>query len=193
VEEVYDYASVRTERASWPAVAKSVAKLDGCYALWRGEIGLYSDEGFLMVVRDGPQAPRELATPDGVLSMSVERLHATVRPTETTPPTLDGVYAHRWFEFDEADWDEFLELSDGAWPDFEAAFDGTRIIGFWRSLDTPGRVLLVTRYPDLATWERSRPNNPQRVEGVAAARQRFMRRAELTKRTIVRVTRLVAL
>ena len=112
-------------------------------------------------------------------------LVATVRPVDDAPLGDDGgVYAHRWFEIDPSDWDEFLALSEGAWPGFEAANPGVRIHGFFREGDD--RVLLVTRYPSLAGWETSR-NGPDEAGGA-----NFRRRHELTRSTIVRTYRLMA-
>ena len=111
-------------------------------------------------------------------------LTATVRPTDASPLSDDGVYALRWFDIDPVDWPEFLALSEGAWPGFEGANPGVRIHGFFRSGED--RVLLVTRYPSLASWETSR-NAPDDAGGA-----NFRRRHELTRSTIVRTYRLIA-
>lgn len=205
MEERYEYRTIRIARGAWrsvaaatygPATRRLAAAGGSIFGLWRGEIGWHSDEGVVMSAWPADAEPDTtvLDDIDGVVDSSVELLVATVRPTSPDPPTADGVYAHRWFECAERDWPEFLELSQGAWPDFEGAFDGTNIVGFWRSLETPAglvRVLLVTRYPSLSTWERSRPYAPEAVPGAEQARAKFLRRAELTERTIVRITRLV--
>ena len=204
-EEAYEYRTIRIERAAWRKVAEaikgectdSVERAGGTFfGLWRGEIGFSSDEGVVMTAWPSRSEPDDTVT-DGIPSVmesTVERLVATVRPTTPEPPTDDGVYAHRWFETTEDHWPEFVELSQAAWTDFEGAFPGTRIIGLWRSLDCKPplvRVLAVTRYPTLAVWERARPYEAERVPGVDEARRRFMRRAELTERTIVRMARLM--
>jgi hypothetical protein len=112
-------------------------------------------------------------------------LTSTVRPTTTEPlPADDGVYALRWFEIDPADWPEFLALSEGAWPGFEGANPGVRIHGFFRRGED--EVLLVTRYPSLASWETSRNATDD------AGGANFRRRHQLTKSTIVRTYRLMA-
>lgn len=205
MEERYEYRTIRIARGAWRRVsddvrgrvAQRVVHAGGTiFGLWRGEIGWHSDEGVVMCAWP-PEAERDrsvLQEIAGVVESSSHRLVATVRPTSPEPPTADGIYAHRWFECAERDWPEFLELSEGAWPDFEETFDGTRIIGFWRSLETPDglvRALLITRYASLAAWERSRPYAPETVPGAEQARAKFLRRAELTERTIVRITRLV--
>jgi hypothetical protein len=188
VHERYGYAQIRVERASWSRVSKSLSDAN-VFGLWRGEIGWYADEGALMTV--GATVPASI---DGVISAVAFELEATVRPVDTTPPAQDGIYAHRWFEVQPDAVEEFIELSTGAWPDFEGAHDGTRVIGLWRRVDgslPSAHLLLVTRYASLAMWEQSRPYNPSPTPGTESARERFMRRAELTLRTGVRVGRLL--
>jgi hypothetical protein len=202
MHERYDYRSIRIERAAWPRViravhsstAEAVRNAGGTlFGLWRGEIGWYTDEGVVITAWPAGTEPVHDATDGiaGVVSSTVERIEATVRPIEVEPPESGGVYAHRWFEIAPGDWDEFAGLSQAAWPDFESAHDGTRVIGLWRSLDDPSRVLLLTRYASLAMWELSRPYNPTPAPGTQDARERFMRRAELTRRTVVRLGRLL--
>ena len=205
MEERYEYRTIRVERAAWRKVAEAVhgecaETINRCggtlFGLWRGEIGFHNDEGIVMTVWPAHTDPDEFASAGipSVMESNIERLVATVRPTSAEPPIDDGIYAHRWFETSEQHWSEFVELSQAAWPDFEGGFPGTRIVGLWRSLDTPPptvRVLLITRYPTLAVWERSRPYEAERVPGVDEARRKFMRRAELTERTVVRIARLI--
>jgi hypothetical protein len=180
----YHYATIRIERGAWRTVAAAVGNV---YGLWRGEIGWYSDEGAVMST-----AP--LASPiEGVISISERSLAPTVRPARADPPTEDGIYAHRWFEVATDHFEEFLELSEGAWPSFESTF-GVRIVGLWRDLEAPAgteHALLITRYPSLAVWESSRPYSADQTPRAEEARRRFVRRAELTVRTGVRVGRLV--
>lgn len=149
------------------------------WGLFVPQIGDTSDSLVLITAADG--------VPQGVDARvhAVDRIVATVRPTATDPLAADdGVYAHRWFDIDPADWDEFLALSEGAWPGFEGANPGVRIHGFFRSGDD--RVLLVTRYPSLAAWETSRNASDD------AGGANFRRRHQLTRSTIVRTYRLIA-
>jgi hypothetical protein len=158
--------------------------------VFRGEIGWHNDEGAVMTAwPEGLTDWVELDRGDG--EFFARAMEPTMRPERPEPLTEDGVYAHRWFQVARSDQDEFLELSAGAWPDFEGAHEGTRVIGLWRRADESEWLLLITRYPSLAMWEQSRPYNPDPSPGTDAARARFGRRAELTKRTIVRLSRLV--
>ena len=200
MHERYEYRTIRIERAAWPtvaaavygSVADAVREAGGVmFGLWRGEIGWWSDEGAVITAWSDEPRHELLDGIPGVIDARVERVRATVRPVEPSPPSMDGVYAHRWFEFAPDDWDEFVDLSQGAWPDFEGAHDGTTVVGLFRGVDDPSRALLLTRYPSLAMWEQSRPYNPNAKEGLEQARARFLRRAELTERTGVVVSRLV--
>lgn len=200
MHERYEYRTIRVERAAWPtvatavhgSVADAVREAGGVvFGLWRGEIGWWSDEGAVITAWSDEPRHELLDKIPGVIDARVERVQATVRPIEPTPPSMDGVYAHRWFEFAPDDWNEFVDLSQGAWPDFEGAHDGTTVVGLFRGTDDLSRALLLTRYPSLAMWEQSRPYNPDAKEGLEQARARFLRRAELTKRTGVVVSRLV--
>ena len=154
---------------------------------WRGagSIGWWDDE--VTVLAGWPDGP-PVGDDTGASGRDVVELVADPRPAAIRPFAAGGLFAHRWFEIATSDWDEFLELSTGAWPDFEAAYEAT-IEAFLRTPresaapDGTIDVLLITRYPTLAAWEESR-----RVEG--AARERFARRRELTRRSIVRVAPL---
>ncbi len=171
------------------------------FALYSGLIGLASDEGvFVRAWPDDDALARECertAAALPVLEASVERLVPSVRPLDGTPPRLGGVYAHRWFWLQPADWPEFQRLSeDGVWLFFES--DGCRIVGLWRSAE-PGplcKALLITRYASVAHWERTRLQSPEPPPNADEALYRRAqdagrRRAELTERSIVRLTRLI--
>lgn len=208
---VYEYRTIRVARASWPQLAQAVfGPVDdetrsaggSLFALFAGVIGFSSDEGVL--VRAWPddlaltrEAGRTRAAAPAVIESAVERLVPSVRPLDATPPRTAGVYAHRWFWLQPQDWDEFQRLSeDGVWPFFES--DGCQIVGLWRSTE-PGplcKALLVTRYDSAAHWERTRLQSPTAPAGAdenlyRRAQDAARRRAELTERTIVRLTRLI--
>jgi hypothetical protein len=206
----YDYRTLRIARAGWPALAASMHGAAAAairdaggslFGLFAGVIGLASDEG--VVISAWPEAEAlathaaRIAALAGALESSGERLVATVRPIDATPPREPGVYAHRWFWLQPQDWPEFLSLSEeGVWPYFES--DGCRIVGLWRSMEAGpmAKALLVTRYPSVAHWERTRLQSPEPPPGAHerlyhAARSAGRRRAEITERSIVRLTRLV--
>jgi hypothetical protein len=200
MHETYEYLSFHAKPRCLPRVAArilevgpaAVARGGGTlYGLWVGQIGLGSNEGILVTAGE-PSALRVLEGVEDVADSRLERLVATVRPERPVPPLEPGVYAHRWFELQDADWPEFVELSTGAWPEFERSFD-SQILALWRSRDVElprARALLLTRYPSLAMWERSRGESA-RSERESAVWQRFVRRHQLTDSTVVFVTRLL--
>jgi quinol monooxygenase YgiN len=144
------------------------------WALLAGQIGVPAGELELLVA--GEDVPAFTAA----TVVRQARLEATARPATDEPPRLDGIYALREFVTDPGDVDELVALSAEAWPTFEGANPGVQVLGLFRDLDEPGRLLLVTRYPDLAAWEGSR-NSPE-----------FQRRNALTKASIVRTYRPIA-
>ncbi len=207
---IYDYRTIRTRRGAWREVADGVrgAAVDvergggAVLGLFAGMIGFASDEG--VVISAWPDA--DAATTGGnaliavlrdVVESTDERLAPTARPLDAAPVREPGVYAHRWFWLQPQDWPEFQRLSEeGVWPYFES--DGCRIIGLWRSMEPgqPARSLLLTRYPTVAHWERTRLQSPDPPPGAderlyRQAQDAGRRRNELTERSIVRLTRLV--
>jgi hypothetical protein len=207
---IYEYRTVRIERAGWPRFSRSlfgtcsdqtIRSGGSVSALFAGVIGLAADEGVLMRAWPDREALANNAartlTVEGLVESRVVVLEPTVRPIGTATPTEPGVYAHRWFWVRDEDQDEFIRLSEeGVWPFFEA--DGCEIIGLWREIarGAPVGLLLITRYVSVAHWERTRTQAPEPPAGADArlyelARQAVRRRAELTQRSIVRLTRLV--
>lgn len=206
---VYEYRTIRIARGAWGRVAADIfgpvreatETVGGrVFLLCSGMIGFASDEGVL--VRAWPDAeslaaPAARSLPGDLVESRVERLAPTVRPRTDAPPRTPGVYAHRWFWLQPQDWDEFQRLSeDGIWPYFES--DGCEIVGLWRSME-PGPLvaaLLITRYPSVAHWERTRLQASEPPPGAdaalyARAQDAGRRRAELTERSIVRLTRIL--
>ncbi len=208
---VYEYRSIRVARGSWsrldaavfgPVDAATRGVGGSIFALCVGMIGMASDEGTIIRAWADDesltrQAGRTLAAADMVIESSAERLVATARPLDATPPRAGGVYAHRWFWLQPQDWDEFQRLSvDGLWPFFES--DGCRIVGLWRSTESGPltKALLITRYASVAHWERTRLLSADPPPGAnedlyRRAQEAGRRRAALTERSIVRLTRIV--
>ena len=150
-------------------------------------VGWASDE--TAVILAGTDAGDLSAAARAAGSRDARPLEATGRPAAGPPVVPTGVVALRWFELAAADWDEFLDLSVGAWPAFESSFDAT-ILGLFRSTDVQppdARALLVTRYASLAVWEESRSALRARSGSLGESGERFLRRRELTRRSVVRI------
>ncbi len=214
--DLYEYRTIRIARGGWPVLARSVrdeiapsivARGGSMVGLFTGLIGFASDEGVILSAWPDAEALTAHAAhivggAAGLIESTSERLAPTVRPLDAAPiapAARDEVYAHRWFWLQPQDWPEFITLSEeGVWPYFES--DGCRIIGLWRSAE-PGplaKSLLITRYPSVAHWERTRLQSPDVPPGAdarlyAAAQAAGRSRAALTERSIVRLTRLLEL
>ena len=118
-----------------------------------------------------------------VVAVEGTPLRATVRPTDADPVRGAGWWVFRDFELGQADVERFVALSAEAWTSFEARF-GARIDGLFRAPDPDAdraRLLLVTRYADLGTWEASRS-----AEEDPESRERFRERRALVRWTRAR-------
>ncbi len=192
MNETYEYRRFKVAAGDWERFSERlrgegarIARESGgtLFGVWRGQIGLEANEGIALTAW-----PDEEALASGALALHglfadaldsrAERLVATLRPDDPSPPVRTGVYAFRFFSIVDTDWTEFADLSARAWPGFESSYDA-RICGFFRSLDVRpphARVLLLTRYASLAVWEASRAD---------VGRPEFQRRHKLTRATIV--------
>ena len=103
-----------------------------------------------------------------------------------------AVYVLRTWKIKPGTWREFQELSHrDIWPALEAA--GARIIGLWTTIIGEGNeVVLLTRYDDLAHWERTRTWAGEPPDGVDSelwrrAAEAVRKRQALTESTHARV------
>jgi hypothetical protein len=125
-----------------------------------------------------------------VETVELDLMSPTLRPLSVEPPVRQGNFAFRWFEMLPNNFEEFLELCETAWPDFESSYD-SQVIGLWRvegNDDGPIRTLLMTRRPNLAMWERSKIPESE-VE--QAVRKKLNRRYDLCDWTNVYTTTLI--
>jgi hypothetical protein len=162
------------------------------YGLFSGLFGLASNELYWVAVRedngpllDGFTPLSKLAASHNLSLQESVQLIPTVRPIEHTMRTKGGIYVFRWFDVNNRDVDEIVRLSDEAWVPFEGDFE-SEIQGLFAEQDhsnKQGKMLLLTRYRDLSVWEASRRPSKE-------ARERFLRRHELTIETTAIATRL---
>ena len=103
-----------------------------------------------------------------------------------------AIYVLRTWRTKPGTWREFQELSNNdIWPAMEAA--GAKIIGLWQTIIGDGNeVVLLTRYDDLAMWERTRTWRGTPPDGVdpelwKRAAQAVAKRQQLTESTHARV------
>jgi hypothetical protein len=161
------------------------------FGLFQGVIGLPSNEVIAVATAAADDALLRAQDIPGLLAVDAVSITATVRPRDPAPLQAPGIYAHRWFHIGARHWPRFLELSEAAWPAFERAF-ASEIVGLWKQDVEPDAslVLLMTRYPDLATWERSRAGAASDAE--QHMRQHFRERQGMVTWTSVVATRLFA-
>ena len=191
MHDVYEERRFCTGPGEWASQVERLraAAGDSLFGVFRGQIGLEANEGVLLTAYpDTAKLALAVgalrAATAGARDVRTERMVATVRPVQVTPPTRPGVYAFRRFEIRDSDSAEFESLSARAWPDFEASHDA-EIVGLWKSLDVrapDARYHLLTRYASLATWEKSRADT---------GKPEFARRHQLTRATVV-VTAVLA-
>ena len=162
------------------------------YGLFFGLFGLASNELYLVAVRGNNLTSEEKITPLASLvaghDLSLQesyQLAPTVRPTEHTARSRAGIYVFRWFDVLNRDVDQIVKLSDEAWVPFEGGFE-SEVQGLFAEKDRrpeQGKMLLLTWYRDLTVWENSRKFPPE-------AKERFLKRHDLTVETIAIATRL---
>lgn len=196
--ENYLHHRIQTKPLAWQTVADelrqalpAMAAAGGVlYGVWRSQIGRPRDE--LNVITawggdpDGQQTISDcLAAGGNVAGHECWPMQPTLRPQSDVPPTRQGNYAFRHFRTPAENWDEFLQLCAEAWPGFEASYEDTQVIGLWRFDDASDGLidsLLLTRRPNLASWERSKlPQGARETE----VRRKLSRRYDLCDATYV--------
>ena len=201
---IYVHHEVSCAPRHWSDVAEQVQNSsyfknsDGhgsLYGIWRSQIGLPRD--VLTMISVWSDIKTASSRSDNILSglkliksHTTKLLAPTLRPKTSEPPVMQGNYAFRWFETPKDNYDKFLQLCEEAWPSFESSFD-SQVIGLWRQQQIEKdsvSTLLLTRRPDLSTWERSKI--PKTMEE-KATREKLSRRYDLCDHTIVYTTTLI--
>ena len=170
--------------ADWPAVVR-VGSFMGLFGISnQGLFGLLS----LPAGEDGRTELRA-RLPVDIELVDTLALRATARPSDDAPLTRAGVYGFRFFDVRAADVAEVVELSRVAWQTFEPdAQYAAEPMGLFRFDDASaerGRMMLLTWYDNLTSWERSRTPHPE-------ATANFQRRATLSRPALAIATRLIA-
>ena len=164
------------------------------WGVWEGIFGVASNELIVVAMAGGERVEPEFtdvladSLSQGEVGLREKLLLApTVRPSGMAPCDKAGLYVFRFFEVSNADTAEIAELSRQAWETFENsdAYQ-TEPQGLFRTADRAterGRMLLVTWYDGLDSWQLSRKPAPE-------ATANFLRRRELTEGTVALATRL---
>jgi hypothetical protein len=171
-------------RGGWRDAGRTV------WGAWEGLFGVASNE-LLVITAEPEDVPAGGVTlPDAVEVLDSLPLAATLRPNAGTRLVRPGLYVFRSFDVRGPDVDEFIELSVRAWEQFEnAAAYSAEPQGLFRpstaEAEAPERLLLVTWYDGLGSWEASRHPAP-------GARKNFAARRALTLATRAVATRLLS-
>jgi hypothetical protein len=187
----YNYFDLRLsrDRATQRAVADHVRTTLGpqAVAVFSPLLGFASNQ--MLVLTDAHAPVEAVMRAPGVVSAERHSLTPTIRPADGGKPVAMGVYVHNWFTIDASGFDEFVKLSGEAWPDFEGHFE-TRIFGLFAArpskddlMEGAWRLLLMTGYRDLDTWQKSR--NPAETARVAFARRRELTRVSLARACVL--------
>jgi hypothetical protein len=158
------------------------------WGAFQGLFGVGSDELIVVSVGDVEKLNDRLLALEAVREADTLLLEPTVRPTSETPLGREGLYVFRFFEIANQDVEEIAALSRAAWETFEATDDYSAepqalFCQADRSAER-GRMLLLTWYDGLESWQTSRNPHPK-------ARENFQRRSALTRGTIAYATRLL--
>ena len=203
-DTIYVHHRIACQPREWNSAAEEIAGAGAArvgtaggslYGLWRSQIGLPRDT--ITAVTLWPDTDTAIRMADllhdemaSVETVELELMTPTLRPKSSAPPKRQGNYAFRWFETPPANFSEFLNLCEAAWPGFESSYD-SQVIGLWRvegSDDGAIRTLLMTRRPGLAMWERTKiPASAAETE----VRKTLSRRYDLCDWTTVYTTTLL--
>ncbi len=161
------------------------------WGVWTGLFGVASNELIVVAAGSGERAETDFtaALAEPAISINDSLLLApTVRPAGSAPCQKPGLYVFRFFEVATSDVAEVAELSRQAWETFENAdsyqSEPQGLFRPWDQRPDSGRMLLVTWYDGLESWQTSRAPDPAAVEN-------FRRRRELTEGTLALATRLI--
>ena len=161
------------------------------WGVFAGLFGIASNELVVMAAASGVREVGEITGPVKCVAdlQRARCLANTVRPQTTDALERSGLYVFRFFDVYNKDVNEIAQLSLEAWATFESAREyQAQPQGLFCEQDLTaeqGKMLLVTWYDSLESWQTSRQPHPQ-------ARENFQRRRALTRRTIALATRLVS-
>lgn len=148
-----------------------------------------SSRQFILVTSGEQQGIRaRLTAADDVANVDTLLLTPTVRPVDDEPRTKSGLYVFRFFDVRNDDVDQIAQLSKQAWEYFESTSRYNAIpqalFCEQNRVNEHGKMLLVTWYDGLNSWQESRNQEP-------GAAKNFRKRARLTLSTRALATRLL--
>lgn len=158
------------------------------WGVWSGLFGVASNELLVVAAAADQRSIEDFTQALGGIEMRDSLLLSpTVRPADDAPRAKAGLYVFRFFDVANPDVAEVVRLSAEAWKTFEntSAYQSEPQGLFSQSGATGvGRMLLVTWYDGLESWQTSRRPAPEAMDN-------FLRRRELTRGTVALATSLV--
>lgn len=158
------------------------------WGAFHGLFGLSSSELILVTTGDLKGIHSRLANTDEVERVRTLALEPTARPTDEEPRTREGLYVFRFFDVMNKDVEQIAQLSKDAWVHFENTdrYQAIPQALFCEAnrLRERGKMLLVTWYDGLNSWQESRRPPPEAAEN-------FRQRGDLTLGTRAFATRLI--
>lgn len=202
-ERLFLFAHLRAASGGWQGLSDRLSNLIADWpsarqiGIFMGLFGIRNHDVFVLLsLANLAEASPEFAAcvvelrrrlPADIELIDSLPMKSTVRPSTDEPLDRAGVFVFRFFDVRNADVDEISTLSNAAWQTFERG-DGyaSEPIALFRSADLNSercRMLLLTWYDNLTSWERSRKPHPD-------ATANFRRRAALSTSVIAYATRL---
>ena len=193
MSDTFAFLRLTARQGGWEGVHAALTSRLQPPSIWGAFYGLFgvgSNELIVVAVGhdDAVDASMETARRLDLDHVESLKLKPTARPTSAAPLTREGLYVFRFLDVANADVEEIASLSAQAWRTFESSGDyRAEAQGLFcqhdRS-DVRGRMLLLTWYDGLNSWQTSR-------QPPAEAGSLFQRRRELTSGTIAYATRLI--
>lgn len=194
MSDTFAFLRLTARQGGWQPLHESLTNHLAPREIWgafHGLFGVGSNELIAVTVGSDDAVTESIETARGLEVDHVEALllKPTARPTTTAPLTREGLYVFRFLDVAHADVEEIASLSARAWQTFEGCRDyraeAQALFCQRDRSEVRGRMLLLTWYDGLSSWQTSR-QPPQ------AARENFQRRHALTDGTVAYATRLVA-
>ena len=193
MSDTFAFLRLTAREGGWQPLHSALTSRLAPASVWgafHGLFGVGSNELIAVTVGDDDAVDASIET---ARRLDVEQVDAltlkpTARPTSTEPLTREGLYVFRFLDVANADVEEIASLSAEAWRTFESpdAYRAEAQALFCQRdrSEVRGRMLLLTWYDGLNSWQTSR-------EPPAEAAALFQRRRTLTAGSIAYATRLV--
>ena len=193
MSDTFAFLRLTAREGGWQPLHSALTSRLAPASVWgafHGLFGVGSNELIAVTVGDDDAVDASIETARRLDVGQVDALilEPTARPTSSEPLTREGLYVFRFLDVANADVEEIASLSAEAWRTFESpdAYRAEAQALFCQRdrSEVRGRMLLLTWYDGLNSWQTSR-------EPPAEAAALFQRRRTLTAGSIAYATRLV--